>query len=84
MTTEQQPVPEWRTIRSLGIREPGKCYFFSYDEGPPPEGHFRIETLYTGFSAGTELTFFKGTNPYTHARWDETFGVFVPGEQTAH
>ena len=82
--TERQPIPEWRTIRSLGIHAPGECYFFQYDEGPPPEGHFRVETMYTGFSAGTELTFFKGTNPYIHARWDEAFGVFVPGETTAH
>ncbi len=75
---------EWRTIRSLGIHAPGECFFTSYDEGPPPEGQFRIETLYTGFSAGTELTFFKGSNPYLHARWDEHAGVFVAGEPTAH
>ena len=81
--TERQHVPAHRTIRSLGVQQPGECYFFSYEEGPPPDGHFRITTLYTGFSAGTELTFFKGSNPYLHARWDDTFGVFVPGEPTA-
>lgn len=55
-------------------------YLFSYTEGPLPDGHFRLDTLFTGFSAGTELTFFKGTNPYLHARWDESFGVFRAGE----
>lgn len=76
-------MPETRTIRSLGVEEPGKPYFFSYEEGPPTPGHVRLETLYSGFSAGTELTFVKGTNPYLHARWDEQRGVFVPGEASA-
>ncbi len=71
---------EFRQIRSLGIEEAGKAYFFSYDEGPPPEGHFRVETMYSGLSAGTELTFYKGSNPYLTSRWDEQFGLFVPGE----
>jgi NADPH:quinone reductase-like Zn-dependent oxidoreductase len=55
-------------------------FFFQYEEGPLHEGQFRVETLYTGFSAGTELTFFKGSNPYLHSRWDETLGVFQEGE----
>ena len=44
----------------------------------------RLETLYTGFSAGTELTFMKGTNPYLHSRWDGERGLFVPGEAGMH
>ena len=39
--------------------------------------------MYTGLSAGTELTFMKGTNPYLHSRWDECQGVFIPGEPSA-
>lgn len=69
-----------RTIRSLGIEEQGRAYFFSYEEGPPPPNHFRLDTLYTGISAGTELTFLHGTNPYLHARWDDEFGLFHPDE----
>jgi threonine dehydrogenase-like Zn-dependent dehydrogenase len=30
-------------------------------------------------SAGTELTFFKGTNPYLHSSWDGDRGVFRAG-----
>ena len=67
-------------IRSLGVKCPGEMYFFSYEDPPLADGYFRVDTLYTGLSAGTELTFFKGSNPYLHARWDERFGVFVPGE----
>lgn len=73
-----------RTIRSLGIEDKGRAYFFSYEEGPPPPDHFRLDTLYTGISAGTELTFLQGTNPYLHARWDEEFGLFHQGEPSAH
>lgn len=69
-----------RRIRSLGIEAPGRAYLFDYDEGPPGEGQVRLETLYTGFSAGTELTFLKGTNPYLRSRWDGDRGVFVPDE----
>jgi threonine dehydrogenase-like Zn-dependent dehydrogenase len=71
---------EHRHIRSLGIERPGEASFFAYDEGPPGEGEVRLETLYTGFSAGTELTFFKNTNPYLHSRWDAGRGVFAAGE----
>lgn len=73
-----------RRIRSLGVERPGEAYFFEYDEGPPGEGQVRLETLYTGFSAGTELTFFKGSNPYLHSRWDGERGLFVPGQPGLH
>lgn len=73
-----------RHIRSLGVEREGEGYFFGYDEGPEGPGGVRLETLYTGLSAGTELTFFKGTNPYLHSRWDEGRGVFVSGEASAH
>lgn len=73
-----------RTIHSLGFEKPNEPYFFGYDEGPPSDGEVRLETLYSGFSAGTELTFLKNTNPYLHSRWDEEIGVFVEGEPSAH
>ncbi|WP_131114883.1 zinc-binding dehydrogenase [Lichenihabitans psoromatis] len=73
-----------RRIRSLGVEHPGQAYFLDYEEGPPGDGGVRLETLYTGFSAGTELTFVKGTNPYLHSRWDGERGLFVPGEAGMH
>lgn len=72
-----------RTISSLGVESPGRAYLWSYEEGDVPAGHVQLETLYTGFSAGTELSFVKGTNPYLHARWDDANGVFVDGEPSA-
>ena len=72
-----------RHIRSLGIERENEPYFFGYDEGPAGEGQVRLDLMYTGLSAGTELTFMKGTNPYLHSRWDEGQGVFIPGEPSA-
>ena len=72
-----------RTIRSLSVEHPGQLSFFEYEEGPPLDGQIRVETLYTGLSAGTELTFVKGTNPYLSARWDADLGVFQEGEPSA-
>jgi NADPH:quinone reductase-like Zn-dependent oxidoreductase len=74
---------ESRIIRSLGVEGPDRPFFFEYEEGPLPDGQFRVDTLYTGLSAGTELTFVKGTNPYLHARWDDDLGIFQEGEQSA-
>jgi threonine dehydrogenase-like Zn-dependent dehydrogenase len=69
-----------RIITSLGVEGEGKAYFFRYEEAPPAPYEFRIDTLYTGLSAGTELTFMRGTNPYLHARWDEDYGLFEDGK----
>lgn len=69
-------MPEQREIRCLGIAAPGRPYIWSYLEEPPAEGTFQVETVYSGLSAGTELTFLKGTNPYLRARWDEQLGSF--------
>lgn len=74
---------EARIIRSLGIEAPSRCHVFSYDEEPPAPGHVSLQTLYSGFSAGTELTFLKDTNPYLRSRWDEERGLFVEGEPSA-
>jgi threonine dehydrogenase-like Zn-dependent dehydrogenase len=57
-------------ILSLGVEEPGRAALFSEPEQPLPVGHFRLDTLFSGLSAGTELTYYRGTNPFLHAAWD--------------
>ena len=69
-----------RTVRSLGIEAPGAPFYAEYREGPSGPGEVRLDLLFTGLSAGTELTFLSGANPYLHARWDEENGVFAPGD----
>lgn len=54
-------------------------------EYPTPEpgaGEIRVRTLYSGISAGTELTTYRGTNPYLEKHWDAEAGLFVPGQST--
>lgn len=38
----------------------------------------RIETLFSGISAGTELTVYRGSNPYLSKSWDAARRLFVP------
>jgi threonine dehydrogenase-like Zn-dependent dehydrogenase len=66
------------TVRSLGVQRAGKAAFFDVPIEPSGDGRFRVDTLYTGLSAGTELTFFKGTNPALHTGWDAELGLFRP------
>ena len=65
-----------RTVRSLGIERPGCARFFELEDERLEPGRIRVDTVYTGLSAGTELTYFKGTNPYLHAAWQPELGVF--------
>lgn len=73
-----------RTIRSLGVERPGEPYFFGYEECAATNGEVQLDTLYSGFSAGTELTFFKNTNPYFSSRWDAENTVFLESEPGIH
>jgi threonine dehydrogenase-like Zn-dependent dehydrogenase len=72
---------EPRLVRSLGIERPGRARFFELEDEPLEPGHLRVDTLYTGLSAGTELTYFRGTNPYLQAAWDADLGVFRRDQQ---
>lgn len=50
------------------------------DAQPLVPGGVRIATWYSGISAGTELTAYRGTNPYLTSTWDAERRLFVPGE----
>lgn len=56
--------------------------FESYDDRALEPHEVRLQTLYSGISAGTELTAYRGSNPYLHKRWDSSLKLFIPGEQT--
>lgn len=49
---------------------------------PCPPGHVVVRTLYSGISAGTELTAYRGSNVYLHKRWDADRRIFLAGEQS--
>ncbi|SDL09943.1 zinc-dependent alcohol dehydrogenase [Streptomyces indicus] len=44
-----------------------------------PPGHLRVHTRYSGISAGTELTAYRGTNPYLTRTWDAESRLFRDG-----
>jgi len=60
------------------IREPGQIGFDQYTPGPLLPHEVRGLTLYSGVSAGTEMTIFRGSNPYAHKRWDASLKLFLP------
>ena len=51
------------------------------EEVLPPLGadEVRLRTLFSGISAGTELTAYRGSNPYLTKKWDEERRLFVDG-----
>lgn len=52
-----------------------------YPEGPLKTDEVRLRTLHSGISAGTELTAYRGSNPYLHKQWDETRKLFVQNDK---
>jgi 2-desacetyl-2-hydroxyethyl bacteriochlorophyllide A dehydrogenase len=53
-----------------------------YEPDPLPAGHARVRTYFSGISAGTEMTAYRGTNPYLNKKWDAGLRLFTPGEKT--
>ena len=60
--------------RSVNVRE--------YQTPPPEAGEVLLRTLYSGISAGTELSTYRGTNPYLEKQWDPDLALFLPGRST--
>jgi 2-desacetyl-2-hydroxyethyl bacteriochlorophyllide A dehydrogenase len=52
------------------------------DPQPLVPGSVRLRTWYSGISAGTELTAYRGSNPYLTRTWDVERRLFVAGEPT--
>lgn len=64
----------------LVFEQPRTIRFDSFDDRPLGPKEVRVRTLYSGISAGTELTAYRGTNPYIHKRWDAASRMFVPSD----
>ncbi|HEX8631261.1 MAG TPA: zinc-binding alcohol dehydrogenase [Catenuloplanes sp.] len=64
--------------RIVVVTAPGELAIRQEEPAPVPDGAFRVETLYSGVSAGTELSFVKGTNPALTSSWDAGLGLFRP------
>ncbi|HTV69604.1 MAG TPA: zinc-binding alcohol dehydrogenase [Rhizobiaceae bacterium] len=47
---------------------------------PLEPGEVRIRTLFSGISAGTELSQYRGTSPFMNRQWDAELRLFREGE----
>lgn len=69
--------------RNLIVPAPGRVELVEEELPAVPPGGLLLETVATGLSAGTELTFVKGEHPGLHRRLDPELALFVAGEQPA-
>ena len=58
---------------------PGDVALVESPHQPLVPGSARVRTWYSGISAGTELTAYRGTNPYLTQTWDAEARLFRPG-----
>lgn len=67
-------------MRALVVTAPRTLAFEDAPDPPLGADEIRIRTLFSGISAGTELTQYRGTNPFMDHRFDEERRLFVAGE----
>ncbi|MEU7484398.1 zinc-binding alcohol dehydrogenase [Streptomyces sp. NPDC042319] len=65
-----------RVVQFVGPRD---VEIAEHESAPLPAGHLRVRTRYSGISAGTELTAYRGTNPYLTRTWDAEARIFRDG-----
>jgi 2-desacetyl-2-hydroxyethyl bacteriochlorophyllide A dehydrogenase len=65
--------------RVLVFRRPHEVDLVGYEHRAPGPGEVRVRTLFSGISAGTELTAYRGSNPYLNKRWDDRRRLWVDG-----
>ncbi len=63
---------------AFAITAPYTTAYQQVEDAPLQPDELRIRTLYSGISAGTELTYYRGTNPYLNKRWDAERRLFLP------
>lgn len=61
------------------FESPGVASIVTEEQPPLGADEVRLGTVYSGISAGTELTAYRGTNPYLNKRWDAERRLFVEG-----
>ncbi|MBC8160181.1 MAG: zinc-binding alcohol dehydrogenase [Roseiflexaceae bacterium] len=66
----------------LAFTGPRAIAFMDEDDRALAPHELRLRTLFSGVSAGTELTGYRGTNPYLNKRWDDERRLFVADGRT--
>jgi threonine dehydrogenase-like Zn-dependent dehydrogenase len=62
--------------RNVVVAAPGRVEIVEEEIAPVAPGGFRARTLFSGVSAGTELSYVKGTNPALRSGFDAVLGLF--------
>ena len=70
----------WPRVK-VAFSGPRTVGFLEEANRPLQRGEVRYRTLFSGISAGTELTMYRDTNPYLHKRWDSEQRLFVDDPQ---
>jgi 2-desacetyl-2-hydroxyethyl bacteriochlorophyllide A dehydrogenase len=70
--------------RAVIFRGPYDVAVVPYEERPVGAGEVLLRTLYSGISAGTELSAYRGTNPYLDRLWDKERRLFAQGATFAY
>ena len=66
--------------RALVLNAPRELAFETLEAVDLGPEDVRIRTLFSGISTGTELSQYRGTNPFMHRRWDEARRLFVEAD----
>jgi threonine dehydrogenase-like Zn-dependent dehydrogenase len=65
---------------ALMLEAPKTLAFEPLEPVPLRPEEVRIRTLHSGVSAGTELSQYRGTNPFMHVQWDTHLRLFKKGD----
>jgi len=63
--------------KGLVFTQPRRVDFETYNDPVLGPHELRVRTLYSGISAGTEMTAYLGSNPYLSKQWDAKNRLFV-------
>jgi threonine dehydrogenase-like Zn-dependent dehydrogenase len=67
--------------RVVRFESPGRVAVVDEPEPDLGPDDVEITTLYSGISAGTELSYYRGSNPYFGKHWDAGQRLFRPAER---
>lgn len=76
-TSTDVPNPDQPDALVVTLTGPRQVEVLTSAAPPLPDDHARVRTLYSGISAGTELTLYRGTNPHQNRRWDRQLQLFL-------
>ena len=58
------------------VDRPGKISIETFEEKPLKSNEVRLQILYTGISAGTQLSLYRGINPFVEKEWNDDLHIF--------